>query len=154
MTHAALDSGRLPEDSAFVLAGQSLLPGVSLTATSRFAEDTWRLEPAVLQQHGKSQSLYFQNVPDRYRRGAKQLCYAMLSGPLPPGENRQSVHGIRSTLNDLRRFMRWLDSEKSDLDRLSAVTDAVLTDYQRHLLNLDLTAGSRENARRAVTLLW
>jgi hypothetical protein len=148
----------LPDDQDPVLAGRRLRPGVALAETSRFGEDVWRLEPAVLQQHVRSMMLNFHLVPDRYRLHAKQLCYAMLAGPLPAGEKRQTPVGIRGTLRDLRRFLTWLDTRLAAPGRvarpaLAELTAQDLADYHRHLLDIG-NAGTRENARRAVRLLW
>ncbi|MFC0112352.1 hypothetical protein [Kibdelosporangium aridum] len=157
-TAAVADLRDLPGEQDLVLAGRPLRSGVVLAETSRFADDVWRLEPAVLQRHVRSLALTFATVPQRYRLHAKQLCYAMLAGPLPAGEKRQSPVGIRGMLNDLRRFLRWLDARtpgpgQPPQPALTELTMQDLVDYNRHLLSLN-NFGTRENARRAVRLLW
>jgi hypothetical protein len=155
---SALTWRDLSDEQDFVLASRRLRPGVVLAETSRFGEDVWRLEPVVLQQRVRSMMLNFQLVPDCYRLHAKQLCYAMLSGPLPAAEKRQSPVGIRGTLRDLRRFLTWLDTRPAAPGRqtrppLVELTARDLADYHKHLLGIR-NAGTRENARRAVRLLW
>ncbi|AXB45274.1 hypothetical protein A4R43_24540 [Amycolatopsis albispora] len=138
-----------------VLAGRPLRPGVVLAQTSRFADDVWRLEHGLLQQHVKTLALDFATVPERYRLHAKQLCYAMLAGPLPPGEKRQSLLSIRSVFSELRRFLHWLDTRPPATEQpdLATLTGGDLTDYHRHLLALP-NVSAREHARRAVRLFW
>lgn len=141
-----------------VLAGRPLRPGVVLAETSRFADDLWRLEHGLLQQHVKTLALNFATVPERYRLHAKQLCYAMLAGPLPPGERRQSLLSIRRVFSELSRFLHWLDTrppaaEQAAQPDLATLTGGDLTDYHRHLLALP-SVSAREHARRAVRLFW
>lgn len=141
-----------------VLAERPLRPGVVLADTSRFTSDVWRLEAGLLQQHVKTLALDFTTIPGRYRLHAKQLCYAMLTGPLPPGERRQSLLSIRSVFSELRRFLSWLDSRPPAAGRraqpdLAELTGSDLADYYRHLLALS-SASAREHARRAVRLFW
>lgn len=151
---AAMALRDLPGDQDLVLAGRRLRPGVVLAETSRFGEDVWRLEPVVLQQHVRSMMLNFGRVPDRYRLHAKQLCYAMLSGPLPAGEKRQSPVGIRGTLKDLRRFLTWLDTRPTGQGRprppaLAELTAQDLADYHRHLLDIRNAGPARTPAARS-----
>ena len=158
MTSAAPDSENAIDGHALVLAGRVLRPGIELETTSRYRDDIWRLEPAILQQHVPTSVLSFSTAPTRYRGIAKELSYAMLCGPLPAGEKRQSVTGVRSTFNDIRKFLRWLDArDHPDTHRcaLAELTSDDLVAYQHHLLTTTpMTDGSRENARRAVTLFW
>lgn len=155
---AGPDLRDLPTTEDLVLAARPLRPGITLAATSRFGEDLWRLEPAVLQRHVASLTLRFTTVPARYRLHAKQLCYAMLSGPLPAGEKRHSPVGVHGALAGLRRFLRWLDTRPATPGRLAGPALAELTprdldDYNRHLLTIR-HIGTRQHAQRAVRLLW
>ncbi|MET8759901.1 hypothetical protein [Lentzea sp. NPDC004782] len=141
-----------------VLAGRPLRPGVLLAETSRFGDDVWRLEHGLLQHHLKALVLDFPSVPERYRLHAKQLCYAMLAGPLPPGERRQNVSTVCSVFSEVRRFLHWLDGRPPEGTRparpsLAEVTEQDITDFHRHLLTLP-GLGARQHARHAVRLLW
>jgi hypothetical protein len=155
---AGPDLRDLPTAEDLVLAARPLRPGIALADTSRFGEDLWRLEPAVLQRHVASLTLRFTTVPARYRLHAKQLCYAMLSGPLPAGEKRHSPVGVHTALAALRRFLRWLDTRPAAPGRperpaLAELTTQDLDDYNRHLLTIR-HIGTRQHAQRAVRLLW
>lgn len=159
MTQLSCVTVTTPVADALVLGTRPLRPGVELATTSRFGDDTWRLEPAILQQHSPSLALTFLTVPEAHRLVAKQLCYAMLTAPLPPGENRQSIAGVRSAFGELRKFLRWLDSRppKPGHERQPDIASLIgtdLLDYQNFLMNSAVGNGSRENARRAVSLLW
>lgn len=147
----------LPEDH-YVLTGLPLRPGFTLADTSQFRDDLWRLEAAVAQAHIRTLVVTFDTVAEPYRRPAKELCLAMLSGSLPPGERRQSAVGIRGAFNDVRRFLNWLADRAAAAHNtappLTSLTGVDALDYHRHLLTLPLGSGSRENARRAVCLFW
>ena len=149
----------LPGDDDFVLAGRPLRPGFSLADTARFAEDEWRLEPAILQEHVKSLALTFQTVPSRYRLQAKQLFYALLAGPLPPGEKRLGIATARSLFVCVKAFLKWLDARPATdgcpaHPRLGDLTGQDLEDYERHIVEHFRNPGIRENARRGVHMLW
>lgn len=143
-----------------VLAGLWLRPGYSLTDTSQFCDDVWRLEPAVAQAHVRSLVISFDTLADRYRLPGKELCLAMLSGPLPAGERRQSAVGIRGTFIEVRKFLHWLaeripaHSDREQMPALSSLTAADVLDYHHYLMTLPVGVGSRENSRRAVCMLW
>ena len=140
MTSALPD--HLPGDDDFVLAGRLLRPGFALADTARFGEDEWRLEPAILQEHVKSLALTFQTVPSRYRLQAKQLFYAVLAGPLPPGERRLSITTARSLFVCVKAFLKWLDARPA-------------TDGRRAHPQLgDLTGQDLEDGVAVELLLW
>ena len=157
MTSALPD--HLPGDDDFVLAGRPLRPGFLLADTARFCEDEWRLEPAILQEHVKSLALTFQTVPSRYRLQAKQLFYALLAGPLPPGEKRLGIATARSLFVCVKAFLTWLDARpgtdgRRAHPRLGDLTGQDLEDYERHIVEYFRNPGMRENARRGVHMLW
>ncbi|OZC47864.1 hypothetical protein CH251_25945 [Rhodococcus sp. 06-462-5] len=146
-------------DGRYVLTGLWLRPGYSLTDTSQFRDDAWRLEAAVTQAHVRSVVVNFDTLAAPYRLPAKELCLAMLSGPLPAGERRQSVVGIGSTFVEVRKFLHWLtdrapESGRPSVPTLGSLTAADVLDYHRHLMTLSVGFGSRENSRRAVCMLW
>ncbi|MFJ5100800.1 hypothetical protein, partial [Streptomyces sp. NPDC088554] len=153
---------RLPasaETGPLVLHGRRLRPGASLEATSRFTDGVWRLEDALLQRHAQSLMLDFAALPARYRQTVKHLCYAMLSGPLPPGERRASVNTVHRTFGELKRFLSWADAYVPGPGRPAGVVLAGLQardleQYQLHLLATVTSPGVRYSARRAVRFLW
>jgi hypothetical protein len=137
---------------AFVLHSRALRPGTDLAVTSRFIDPVWRLDPAQPQRHRVAMTLNFSPLPPCYHVTAKQLCYAQLSGPLPPGERRPKVATVARTLSDLVLFLRWLDDhDKEPVDGLTA-TD--LLNYQRHLLVSTRASRTRHRVRGAVRMLW
>lgn len=140
-------------DDLQVLENRPLRSGITVAETACYSDDTWLLTPAILQQHVKATRLTFTAVPQPFRAVAKQLMYTMLSGTLPPGERRQSVSSIYRAFVDVRRFVHWLHANYPNT-MVREVSPADLLNYQRYLLASSLTAGSRENARRAVGLLW
>lgn len=147
------------EPGPLVLHGRRLRPEISLEDTSRFADEVWRLEGAILQRHAMALILDFTTLPPRYRQAVKDLCYAMLSGPLPPGEKRTGIASVHRVFGDLKRFLAWLDSYVPGPGRpagpdLADLRAQDLERYQLHLLATVPEPGTRYAARRAVRFFW
>jgi integrase len=153
MTRALLAPEAGAGHDLFVLHARPLREAVELDHTARFTDDVWPLAPAVLQRHQNALALNFQSVPARYRQVTKELCYAMLSGPLPAAERRLSVSTVHRALGELKRFYAWLQARPPGR-ALAELTGADLQDYQRHLLATVANTQSRHDARHAVRLLW
>jgi len=160
VTAAAVGVHDFPGDQDLVLAGRQLRAGVTLEDTSRFADDSWRLDPAILQHHIRSLSLVFDTVPARYRLHAKQLCFALLSGPLPPGEKRYAAITVRAVFGEAQKFLNWLETRPGRPGRpagpaLGDLTGQDLLDYQHHMVAVAGRGdGALQNARGAVGLFW
>jgi hypothetical protein len=146
-------------DDEFVLQGRPLRPGQALHETARFRDPQWPLRPAILQRSQKSHTLNFEAIPARYRHLAKELCFAMLSGPLPLGERRPALATVHNVLTGLAPFLAWLDSLLPRSGRptppvLAALTGVDLEAYQRHLLAVAPGRTTRDQRRSAVRQLW
>ncbi|MEU9291461.1 hypothetical protein AB0D57_44310 [Streptomyces sp. NPDC048275] len=157
MTVSALArSVESPGNHDFVLHGRPLRDGLALEETSQFGDDVWQLGPAIHKSNVRNLILNFERVPTGFRAVAKQLAYALLSGPLLPGERRCKVEGVRAVFTELVRFLTWLEGRReSRCRRLSTLTGADLLAYQRHLA--DLFGGSpaqRDRCRAKVRLFW
>jgi hypothetical protein len=151
--HAAPPSH--PFTGTFVLHARSLRPGTALENTACFDDDVWPLGPILHQDHMRNLILDFTTLPGRWQVLGKELCYALLSAPLPPGEVRLDPVTIREVITELKRFFTWLDSspDRSN-DTLSALTPADLLNYQRHLRAVLPGSNSRSRARGAVRRFW
>ncbi|WP_158892727.1 hypothetical protein [Amycolatopsis anabasis] len=152
-------TARHPLDHKYVLRARPLRPGVALADTARFRDDRWPLRAAFLQQSHRALTLNFTAIPTCHRPAAKELCYAMLSGPLPPGEPRPALPTIHAVLGALAPFLTWLDTRARQPGRPSrlALTDLVGADlqaYQRHLLSAVPGRATRDLRRGAVRYLW
>lgn len=146
-----------PLDDVLVFSGRPLREGVCLEDTARFSDDCWPLAPATLQQQQYGWGLYFTTIPATYRLAAKQLCYALLSGDLPPGEPRVALATVTSNFYRLRVFLNWLDRRPAGQRRvrpLSELTPSILEDYQRYLLTTYPGRHHRDTHRVAVRYLW
>jgi hypothetical protein len=122
-----------------------------LEGTSRFSETVWRLEPALLQSHEGALCLGFTAVPAEYRPAVKHFCYLMLSGDLPPGEDRPAVSSVRKRFGEITRFCGWLNERKVSPEDIAA---SDVADYGRHLLATIRSSQQRIYARGVVRLLW
>ncbi|WP_329160515.1 hypothetical protein OHB49_13635 [Streptomyces sp. NBC_01717] len=140
----------------FVLHGRPLRPGIDLAETSRFSDEVWRLRPALHMKGRRALILDFRRIPEPFRPTAKQLCYTMLSGPLPPGERRGAIDSIYVLLAELIRFFRWLDERPHPRCRsLSTLVGSDLLDYQHYLLaQFPESWTARQRARAKVRKLW
>lgn len=157
MTHPLADASAHEEKPRWVLANRQLRPGVELADTSVFDDDRWDLAPAVLQHHWPTVTLYFDTVRPRFRHQAKELCMAILSGSLPPGERRLSVLTIRTAFKNVCQFLNWVDDLPDDRPhrpkphKLAELNEGYLEDYHRHIATM---AAGQAGARGAVQLLW
>jgi hypothetical protein len=148
-----------PADDLFVLAGRPLRPGVAVETTSRFTDMLWDLGPAILQHHAGRACLDFARVPPSYRATAKQLCHALLSGPLPPDELRPATSTVKRIFGYLTRFLAWLDTQPPDNGtqtpvRLADVTPGRLATFEQQLRDSGVSAEGRAGACSAVRMLW
>ncbi|MFI5979215.1 hypothetical protein [Streptomyces sp. NPDC051452] len=140
-----------PESNPFVLHGCPLKPGSRLQETSRFADDVWNLGPAMVKKHERRFILDFRLIPATHRHVGKELCYAMLSGPAPPGETQPAAATVRTVFTEHVRFLRWAAARSPRLETLSG---ADLEDYQRFLIQSLPRAGARQSARAGARKFW
>jgi hypothetical protein len=154
MTHPHATPAAHPLDEVFVLHGSHLRPNTTLVDTARFRDDTWSLRQTVLQKQQKTLTLNFTAFPGRYRLAAKELGYAMLSGPLPPGERRPEPTTVHSVLSRLKVFLTWLDSVTPPGPAAEEITEAELLDFSKHLHQTVRSTSTRATHRTAVRTLW
>jgi len=148
---APVPQPRTEEAGPFVLRGRPLRPDCALESTSRFNDDVWDLSPAMLKKHERRFILDFGLIPASRQRVAKELCYAMFAGRVPPGEQRPAVASVRTAFTEYGRFLRWAAGRGPGLDTLAG---ADLEDYQRFLISSLPNPGSRQTARSAVRKFW
>ncbi|MBH5147737.1 MULTISPECIES: hypothetical protein [Rhodococcus erythropolis group] len=136
-----------------VLTGRPLRPDIPDDRLPRYADMVWRLDAAQLQSHLSSERLDFTTIPARQQRTAKELFAALLSGPLPPGEHRLAMGTITALFPQVKRFLIWADGTCPRIS-LAALSPEILGNYAIFLLADVPDTGHRENARRAVRMLW
>lgn len=147
-----------PLDDVFVLTARPLRPSAVLEDTPRFRDDRWSLAGALLQRSQSTLVLSFADISPQHRLTAKELCYTMLSGTLPPGERRPALNSVRFVLKGLKFFFAWLETRPASAlaarSRLVDLTASDLTSYQQHLTATIPGASSWNNRRAAVGFLW
>jgi integrase len=134
-----------------VFAGRPLRAGRALESTSRFSDDVWDLSPAMLKKHERRFILDFRPIPASHREIGKELCYAMLAGAVPPGEDRPAVATVRTAFTDYARFLKWAAGRDASV---SGMTGADLEDYQRFLSTSLPNPGTRKRACSGVRKFW
>ncbi|MFI0984818.1 hypothetical protein [Streptomyces exfoliatus] len=143
---------RIPAD-AFVLAGRTLRSGVRLADTSRFSDDIWFLKHAQLQQQQTELILSFQSIPPTFRLVAKEICFTLLRGVLPPGcESIRSLDSIRGYLTELKKVFDWLESR--GITEVAAVTHSDVEAFARYIAGLRLSQATKDSRHRGMRLLW
>ncbi|WP_410580144.1 hypothetical protein [Amycolatopsis sp. lyj-108] len=148
-----------PLSDQFVLHARPLRSGAVLDQTSRFGDDKWLLDAAVMQSQTRSWMLNFESIPVQYRLVAKELCYAMLSGPLPPGEPRPKMASIRTRFSQVKTFLDWLDTRRPPSGRpvnptLAECVGQDLLAFQRHFSKVTRSAEHRTSIRGTVRYFW
>ena len=136
-----------------VLTGRPLRPDIPDDRLPRYADMVWRLDAAQLQSHLSSERLDFTTIPARQQRTAKELFAALLSGPLPLGEYRLAMGTVTALFPQVKRFLIWADGTCPRIS-LAALSPEMLGNYALFLLADVPDTGHRENARRAVRMLW
>ncbi|MGW5152452.1 hypothetical protein [Rhodococcus koreensis] len=139
------------DDDPFVFHGRPLRAGCRLEETSRLSDDVWNLGPAILKKHERQFILDFTRIPATHRQVGKELCYAMLSGTVPPGEIRPAVGTIRTAFTEYVRFLRWAADRGP---RLDVLTGADLEDFQRFLIRSLPAQSARQHARAGGRKFW
>lgn len=148
---AARVSARPEGTDPFVFAGRPLRAGRPLESTSRFSDDVWDLSPAMLKKHERRFILDFRRIPASHRETAREICYAMLAGTVPPGEERPAIVSVRTYFSEYARFLGWAAGRDTGLGSL---TGADLEDYQRFLGRSLPSPGARKSACTAVRKFW
>lgn len=152
-----MTSPALPEiagpDELRVLHGRPLRPSASLSDTSLFSDDYWSLTAAVVQESGHARALKFTVIGESHRLTMKLLCYGMLSGALPEGEERPAIETLSGHYYHLRYFCNWLDSAHPSL-RIADLQEEHLDGFVNHLLTHVRSPTRRHKLRTSVAMLW
>lgn len=135
-----------------VLARRPLRSGISPEETARFADEVWKLKPAIVQDHHRELILNFPAIPDCFRQVAKELMACELTYDLPPGERPARIFTLRGRFADLRLFLQW--AAKRGAVRLADLTTADLADYLAHLGTLRIALDTRRTKAFVVRKLW
>lgn len=148
---ARFSAGPAAGSDPYVFAGRPLRPGRALESTSRFSDNVWDLSPGMLKKHERRFILDFRPIPASHREIGKELCYAMLAGPVPPGEDRPAVATVRTAFTDYARFLKWAAGRNTSV---TGMTGADLEDYQRFLATSLPNPGTRKRACSGVRKFW
>ncbi|MFF1463390.1 hypothetical protein [Streptomyces sp. NPDC058330] len=152
LTFAGAEPDRTSLDAnPFVLHARQLRPEFRLEDTARFDADVWPLTPVLLKNQSRQMSLRFVRIPARFRVVIKEICYGMLSGPLPPGEDWPAPESVYAWFGEIIRFLDWMEARPTVLRDL---TGDDLLDYQRFLTTVLKKEGGRTRARAAVRQFW
>jgi hypothetical protein len=149
-----------PLDQLHVLGSRPLRPGLQPSDISTFSADVWDLTPATFQPQQAAIRLDFNTITPRHRLLAKELFFALLTGP-PPARERGllKVTTLVTMFATIRSFLDWLANYQADVTHdehtgVSMLTPGDLLAYQQHLLTTSRNCAARDNCRSAVRYFW
>lgn len=140
-------------DLVYVFHGRTLRAHSDLQETAQFRDDVWQLSPVTLQGHGRGLALRFDTIPPLHQQTLKLLCYACLSGSLPPDEVQLSVSSISTNFYRLRVFLRWLSTEYPNIE-VGQVDEPILQSYLRYTQIRFRALSEAHGHRAAVRMFW
>ncbi|WP_369035481.1 hypothetical protein [Streptomyces adonidis] len=126
-----------PELDTVVLLSRALRPGTDLSRLSRFRDDRWDINPAIFEDHARSNVLNFDLVPAQLRLAAKYYVWQLLNHT-----EHRAVRGAKSArvavptiarlfTNALQFVLAWLAEQgitafcQVTLDHLESYLDAL-----------------------------
>jgi integrase len=147
-----------PTPDTVVLRNRPLRTGVSLSALSRFADDRWDLNPAIFEDHARSQTLNFEIVPAPLRMATKFYIWQLINHPQARTMRRSmtgrlSVHSIEvSFYGSLQHVLRWLAAQ--GVTEFCQVTSQMLWDYLDAMEDEQVSIERRYRRITEVRRLW
>ncbi|MGN2638822.1 hypothetical protein ACTD5D_22165 [Nocardia takedensis] len=142
-----------------VLFNRPLRPDARPADLSLFAEDRWKLSPAIHEKHYGSKSLNFALVPESFRLIAKAYVWLELNGDHDMTvlrraslKGRLSVFSMHNHLRMLRVLLDWLDQHA--ITTLDAVTSTDLDRFLDAVRDAPMREADRVDVIQAVRRLW
>lgn len=138
-----------PETLDVVRQERRVVQGATL---SKLSDTSWSLAPLGKSPSDHRRTLRFGDVPPRFVRVTKEVCYLAINEPTPPalylraGSNtRRYLSGpsIELFLNDWKRFLHFIEDQDFPPLTLNELPDELFTKYLGYLKNLHGQAGAR-----------
>ncbi|MEU4814912.1 hypothetical protein AB0G03_04595 [Micromonospora aurantiaca] len=149
---------RWPTPDTVVLQNRPLRSDTSTAALSRFADDRWDLNPAIFEEHARSQSLNFATIPAPLRAAAKFYIWQLINHPKArtmrrSSTGRMSIHSIEIAFyGSLQQVLHWFADQ--GVTEFSQVTSQMLWDYLDDLEDGQVAIERRYRRITEIRRLW
>ncbi|MET7772006.1 hypothetical protein [Nocardia sp. NPDC005366] len=157
LAHGLPDGTIWPDAHTLVLANRQIRPDVDPARLSRFAEDRWDLNPAIFEDHARSQSLNFEVVAEPLRQAAKHYIWQLINHSrartLRQSGSRIAIHTIEILFyGALQHVLNWFADQA--VTQFCQVTDEMLWDYLDALDTDRVAVDQRYRRITEVRRLW
>ncbi|MEV6256723.1 hypothetical protein ACIHAX_19500 [Nocardia sp. NPDC051929] len=157
LAHGLPDGTIWPDTHTLVLANRQIRPDVDPARLSRFADDRWDLNPAVFEDHARSQSLNFEVVAEPLRQAAKHYLWQLINHPrartLRQSGSRIAIHTIEILFyGALQHVLNWFADQ--GVTQFCEVTEEMLWDYLDALDQDQVVVAQRYRRITEIRRLW
>jgi hypothetical protein len=148
----------LPEPGTLVLLNRPLRPGTDPSTLSVFADQRWRLSPAVFEGHTTAFSIDFSPITAPFLHTVKTLTWLLLNHTSAGVSTfyfrprTLAITTITSTFRNLRLFTDWLHGRGRTC--FGEVSLADLDDYAAHVKATETSHAQREDRLSIVNRVW
>ncbi|MEU9405823.1 hypothetical protein AB0E08_08965 [Streptomyces sp. NPDC048281] len=148
----------LPEPDTLVLLNRPLRPGTDPSTLSVFADQRWRLSPAVFEGHTTAFSIDFSPITAPFLHTVKTITWLLLNhtsvgvSTLYFRPRTLAITTITSTFRNLRLFTDWLHGRGRTC--FGEVLLADLDDYAAHVKATETSHAQREDRLSIVNRVW
>ncbi|MQY09941.1 hypothetical protein SRB5_00450 [Streptomyces sp. RB5] len=148
-TTPAPSAPALPEPDTLVLLNRPLRPGTDPSTLSVFADQRWRLSPAVFEGHTTAFSIDFSPIAGPFLHTVKTLTWLLLNHTSAGVSTfyfrprTLAITTITSMFRSLRLFTDWLHGRGRAC--FGEVSLADLDDYAAHVKATETSHGQRED---------
>lgn len=155
--HGLPDGTTWPDAHTLVLANRQIRPGADPARLSRFADDRWDLNPAIFEDHARSQSLNFEVVAEPLRQATKHYTWQLINHSrartLRQSGSRIAIHTIEILFyGALQHVLNWFADQ--GVTQFCQVTDEMLWDYLKALDQDRVAVAQRYRRITEVRRLW
>ncbi|MER6521773.1 hypothetical protein ABT246_33565 [Streptomyces sp. NPDC001553] len=157
-TAPAISPAPLPEPDTLVLLNRPLRSGTDPSTLSVFADQRWRLSPAVFEGHTTAFSIDFSPVTASFLHTVKTLIWLLLNHSSAGVSTfyfrprTLAIPTITATFRNLRLFTDWLHGRGRTC--FGEVSLADLDDYAAHVKAAESSHALREDRLSIVNRVW
>ncbi|WP_051030086.1 hypothetical protein [Nocardia takedensis] len=157
IAHGLPDGTTWPDAHTLVLANRQIRPDVDPARLSRFADDRWDLNPAIFEDHARSQSLNFEVVAEPLRQAAKHYLWQLINHSrartMRQSGSRIAIHTIEILFyGALQHVLNWFAEQ--GITQFCQVTDEMLWDYLDALDQDRVAVAQRYRRITEIRRLW
>ncbi|MGW7363203.1 hypothetical protein ACWGI8_07195 [Streptomyces sp. NPDC054841] len=147
-----------PGPDTIVLMSRQIRSDVDASRLSRFADNRWDLNPAIFEDHARSQTINFEVIPEPLRLAAKFYLWQLINHPKArtmrhSATGRMSVHTIEVFFyGALQHVLKWFAGQ--GITEFCQVTNEMLWNYLDALDDDEVSTHKRYRRITEVRRLW